>query len=228
MTRAPAGGGFANPGVLFVTDRNATLGRPLLEVVQGAIAGGVDRIMVREKDLPGGELLLLARAVVEAARAAGGRCRVIVNDRLDVALAAKAAGVHLPADGLPIAGAREHAGKKFLVGRSVHSLAEARQAEKEHADYIVLGPVFATPSKAAFGPPLGPAALRKIAESVRIPVWAIGGIVPGTAAELRGIPIAGVAAIGAIAGAGDPATVVSELRAALAAPAGSAPPAPLP
>ncbi len=220
MTRARAGtGDFANPGVLFVTDRNATLGRPLMEVIQGALAGGVERIMVREKDLPGGELLQLAMAVVEAARAAGGRCRVIVHDRLDVALAAKAAGVHLPADGLPVAGVRQHAGKKFLVGRSVHSLSEARQAEKDHADYIVLGPVFMTPSKAPFGPPLGPAALRKIALSVRLPVWAIGGIVPGTAAELRGIPIAGVAAIGAIAGAEDPAAAVRELRASLADPA---------
>lgn len=214
MTLSPA-----DAGVFFVTDRNATLGRPLMEVIQGAIAGGADRIMVREKDLQGAELLQIAKGVVEAARAAGGRCRVIVNDRLDVALAARAAGVHLPADGLPVAGVREHAGKKFLVGRSVHSLSEARQAEKERVDYIVVGPVFTTPSKASFGPPLGPAVLRRIVEAVRLPVWAIGGIVPGTAAQLRGIPIAGVAAIGAIAGAADPAAAVRELRAALAAPA---------
>ncbi len=204
------------PGVCFVTDRNATAGRPLLDVVRAALAGGVDVLQVREKDLPGGSLLALAKEMVEAARAAGGRCRVVVNDRLDVALAAKAAGVHLPAEGLPVDLVRKRAGARFLVGRSAHSLSEAQRAQKEGADYVVLGPVFPTPSKAALGPPLGPAALRKAAESLRIPVWAIGGINPATAAELSGIPIAGVAAISAIAAAPEPGEAVRALRAALA------------
>lgn len=202
-------------GVCFVTDRTATGDRPLLEVVAAAIAGGCDLIQVREKDMPGGPLLQLVRGIVESVKPLRARSLVVVNDRLDAALAAKAAGVHLPADGLPINLVRRHAGKKFLIGRSVHSLAEARQAEKDGADYLFFGPVFATPSKAAFGPPQGPDLLRKVAGAVKIPVWAIGGINPGTAAELRDLPIAGVAAISFIAAAADPGAAVRALRDAL-------------
>lgn len=205
-----------HPGVCFVTSRSSTGGRPLPDVVKAAIDGGCDLIQVREKDMAGGPLLLLVREIVLAAGPRGARCAVLVNDRLDVALAAKAAGVHLPAEGLPIEQVRRHVGRKFLVGRSVHSLAEARQAGKDGADYVFFGPVFATTGKAAFGPPQGPDLLRKVAEIVKIPVWAIGGINPGTAAGLRGIPIAGVAAISFIASAPDPAAAVRELREVLA------------
>ena len=203
------------PGVCFVTSRTATGERPLLEVVKGAIAGGCDLIQVREKDLAGGPLLALAREIVEAAKSTARRCPVVINDRLDVALAAKAAGVHLPADGLAIDQVRRAAGKRWAIGRSVHSLPEARQAQKEGADYLFFGPVFETPGKAAFGPPQGPDALRKVLEGVRVPVWAIGGITPERAAELRGLAIAGVAAISCIAAAPDPAAAVGDLRAAL-------------
>src|SRR5206468_2071565 len=130
-------------------------GRALLEIIQAALAGGADRIQVREKDLGGRELLDLARAVVESAKSAGGRAQVLVNDRLDVALAAKAAGVHLPGESLPIQSARRVAPARFLVGRSVHSLADALKAQKEGADYVILGPIFPTPSKSDFGEPLG-------------------------------------------------------------------------
>lgn len=214
MTRGARGG---PPGICFVTDRRATGDRPLPEVARAAIAGGADIVQVREKDLGGAALLRLAREIVEAAGGAGARCRVLVNDRLDVALAAKAAGVHLPAEGLPIEGLRRHVPKRFLVGRSVHSLAEAQRARREGADYVLLGPIFATPSKSGFGPPLGPALLGRVVEAVRLPVWAIGGITPETASALRGIAIAGVAAISAIAGAADPAAAVAALRAALTA-----------
>jgi len=203
------------PGVCFVTSRAATAGRPLQEIATAAIAGGCDVVQVREKDLPGGPLLDLCRLVVEAAKPAGARCAVVVNDRLDVALAGKAAGVHLPAAGLPIARFRPVVGRRFLVGRSVHSLAEARQGQKEGADYLFFGPVFETPGKAAFGPPQGPDALRKVLEAVRLPVWAIGGITPERAVELRGLRIAGVAAISAIASAADPAEAVGRLRGSL-------------
>ncbi len=208
----------ARCGILCVTDRHATGGRPLLEVVRAVIEGDADLVQVRERDLPGGGLLRLTKEIVEAAHAAGSRCRVVVNDRLDVALAAKAAGVHLPEEGLPIGAAKRHVPKKFIVGRSVHSLAASRQAGKEGADYLVAGPVFETPSKIAFGPPLGPAVLRKIAESVRCPVFAIGGIGPDTIAALRGIPIAGIAAVSALMAAPDPAGAVRSLRAALESP----------
>lgn len=203
------------PGICFVTSRTATSGRPLLEVARAAIEGGCDLVQVREKDLIGGPLLALTREIVEAAKPRGTGSTVVVNDRLDIALAAKAAGVHLPADGLSIDQARRATGRKFVIGRSVHSLAEARQAQKEGADYLVFGPVFETPGKAAFGPPQGPDALRKVVEGVRIPVWAIGGMTPERVSGLRGLKIAGVAAITFIAAAADPAEAVRALRAAL-------------
>ena len=201
-------------GVCLVTDRKLTPDRPPVDVVRAALEGGADLIQIREKDLKCGKLLCLAREIVEASRAVRTRPRIIVNDRLDVALASRAAGVHLPAEGLPLGVVRRHVGKKFLIGRSVHSLAEAKQAEKEGADYVIFGPVFETPAKMAYGPPLGPAALRKVTESVRIPVWAIGGINPMTARDLAGIPVAGLAAISAIASSPDPAEVVRSLKAA--------------
>lgn len=215
MTR-PAGD--RRPGILCVTDRLALEDRDVASAIRAAIRGGADMVQLREKDLRGGELLRLARESVAAAKEAGGRCRVLVNDRLDVALAAKASGVHLPAQGLPIAAVRRHAPRTFAIGRSVHSRAEARQAEKEGADYLLFGPVFATPSKAAFGPPHGPDGLRRVVESVRCPVWAIGGINRETIGDLRGIPLGGVAAITAIISAPDPSEAVRELRALLEKP----------
>lgn len=208
-------------GVCFVTDRSATNGRALAEVAAAAARGGLDRVQVREKDLEGGPLFRLVTEITAAVRGvAGSRALVLVNDRLDVALAARAAGVHLPSAGLPPGDARRRTGPKFLIGRSVHSLAEAKEAVKAGADHLIAGPVFATPSKAAFGEPLGVAALEKIARAVRIPVWAIGGITPETARALAGLPIAGVAAIRAIAAAPDPAAAVKALREALAATGG--------
>jgi thiamine-phosphate diphosphorylase len=210
------------PGVCFVTDRIATIGRGLVDVVAAAARGGVDRVQVREKDLEGGALFRLVTEIMLALRGVAlSRTLVLVNDRLDVALAAKAAGVHLPATGLSPGEVRRHTAKKFLIGRSVHSLAEAKEAVKAGADHLIAGPVFATPSKAAYGESLGVATLEKITRAVRVPVWAIGGITPETARVLAGIPIAGVAAIRAIAAAPEPEAAVRDLRAALGAPAGT-------
>jgi len=200
---------------MCVTDRSAAADRPLIDLVRAAIAGGADLVQLRQKELGGAELLRLAREAVAAAKEAGGRCRVLINDRLDVALAAKAPGLHLPAEGLPIDPIRPHAPRRFLIGRSVHSLPEARRADQEGADYLLFGPVFETPSKAGLGPPHGPAGLRKVVESVRRPVWAIGGINRETVASIREIPIAGVAAIAAVFGAPDPAAAIRELRSLL-------------
>jgi len=204
------------PALQLVTDRHAVAGRTLADTVEAALRGGVTRVQVRERDLEGAALLrLVEEMMVLAARQGKAKISVVVNDRLDVALAAGAAGVHLPAAGLPVKQARAHAGARFRIGRSVHSLAEARAAEKDGASEILFGPVFATPTKAAFGPPQGIEALRKVAEAVRIPVWAIGGINPETAPALRGLPIAGIAAIGAFFASADPAQAAHDLRAAL-------------
>jgi thiamine-phosphate pyrophosphorylase len=198
--------------VLFVTDRRRTAGRPLADVAALALEGGVAMIQVRERDLDGAPLLALVGAIRERA---AGRAPVLVNDRLDVALAARAEGVHLPAAGLEVPAVRRQAGRSFLIGRSVHSLAEARAAGEDGADFVVFGPVFETASKRAYGPPQGVEALRRVAQEARLPVWAIGGITPGTGRLLRGLPLAGVAVIGAIAEASDPAAAVRALLEAI-------------
>ena len=207
-------------GICFVTDRRKTGDRPLLEVIDAAIAGGIDLLQIREKDMAAGELLELVRAAREAVKRARSRCRIVVNGRFDVALAAGADGVHLPAEGLPIHDVRSRAKGRFLIGRSIHAPAEAREAAAAGADYLFFGPVFETPSKADFGEPQRTPALRKLVGSVRLPVWAIGGISRETIAGLADIPVAGVAAISAIGTAEDPAGAVRALRALLDAPPG--------
>ncbi|HET8946226.1 MAG TPA: thiamine phosphate synthase [Candidatus Polarisedimenticolia bacterium] len=202
--------------LMLVTDAGRLSGRSQVEIVSAAIAGGVTRLQVRERSMPGGPLLRLVEEILAAAKGrAAAKVALHVNDRLDIALAAGASGVHLPAAGLPVKLVRQKTGARFRIGRSVHSVAEARAAQKEGADEVIFGPIFATPEKAVFGPPQGIDALRKVLDAVRLPVWAIGGITPATAVELKGLPIAGVAAIGAFATADDPARAARDLLAAL-------------
>jgi thiamine-phosphate pyrophosphorylase len=201
-----------SPGVLFVTDRRRTPGRPLAEVAARALQGGAAMIQVREKDLDGGPLLALVETIRDTA---AGRAPILVNDRLDVALAAQASGVHLPAAGLDVRAVRRRAGPDFLIGRSVHSLAEARAAGTDGADFVLFGPVFETASKKAYGKPQGVEALRRVAGEAGLPVWAIGGITRDTVRLLRGLGIAGVGAVGALVEAPDPAEAVRALLDAL-------------
>jgi len=158
----------------YITDRLALGAKPLLPLIQEAVRAGVDLIQIREKDLTTRPLVELAQAAVDCAR--GSEARVVVNDRLDVALAVGAAGVHLGTQSLPAQPVRRCVPDDFLVGVSCHSLAEALAAESAGADYIVLGPVFATPSKLRYGPPLGLRNLQKVAARVKIPLLALGGI----------------------------------------------------
>src|SRR5688572_9010411 len=156
---------------MVVTDRRAAEahGREVVDVVARALAGlpsGGALVQLREKDLPARELLQLARALIEVAHER--RCLLLVNDRIDVALAAGADGVHLPESGLPIAAARRlsHPGR-FLVGTSVHSADAAGAAARDGADLIVCGPVWDTPSKRASGHgPIGPAELGAAARAI--------------------------------------------------------------
>jgi len=160
----------------YITDRHALEPKPLLPVIQKAIEAGVDIIQIREKDLPTRELFELVRATVDSARAQGGGSRVVVNDRLDIALAAGAAGVHLGGQSMPPNAVRASTLKGFLMGVSCHSLDDALKAEAAGADYVLLGPIFETPSKLAYGPPLGLDKLRQVAGSAKVPVLALGGI----------------------------------------------------
>jgi thiamine-phosphate pyrophosphorylase len=183
-------------------------------LLRGIIAAGVDWIQIREKDLPARELFGLTTECV--ALAAAGT-RILVNDRLDVALAAGAAGVHLGRESAPAREVKKwcragHAPPGFLVGVSCHSLNEALAAEADGADYIFFGPVFATPSKEAFGPPQDIARLAEVCRSVRIPALAIGGISPENAAECLRAGAAGIAAIRLFQQTTDLPAVVERLR----------------
>jgi thiamine-phosphate pyrophosphorylase len=129
--------------------------------------------------------------------------QLVVNDRIDVALVLDDAGVHLRSSSLPVAVARRLMGVRRLLGVSAHSMYEVEQAEGEGADYVVLGPIYETPSKQRYGSPLGLALLEEACRRVRIPVLGIGGITPARAREVRGAGAFGVAAIGAILGASD-------------------------
>jgi thiamine-phosphate pyrophosphorylase len=172
----------------------------LLAMIRRAIEAGVDWIQVREKDLSGRELIHLVQEAVAAA--VGTRTKIIVNDRLDVAIAASAAGVHLGTESLPVravaAWRESHTAastSNFLIGASCHSLEQAQSAEQDGADYIIFGPIFETPSKASFGPPQGIERLHEVCGPIRIPVLAIGGVNPTNASDCIRAGAAGIAAI---------------------------------
>ncbi|HEX2642620.1 MAG TPA: thiamine phosphate synthase [Thermoanaerobaculia bacterium] len=153
-------------------------------------AAGVDGVQIREKDLDDRALLDLVRL----ARAALPESTLLVNGRLDVALAAGAAGAHLPGDGVPLAALRERFGGNVLLGRSTHTLEEVERARRDGADYVTFGPVYETPGKAEYGPPAGLERLAAAAR-LRIPVYALGGVTLSRFGEVAAAGAAGVAAI---------------------------------
>lgn len=187
----------------------------LLENIRHVAAAGVDWIQIREKDLDARSLAQLVRLAVANTRETGAR--ILVNNRLDVALATGAAGVHLGETSLSVdavAEWRRAAGRvEFRIGASCHSVEAARAAERAGTDYIFFGPVFATPSKAAFGAPQGIQLLREACGSVRVPVIAIGGVTIENASSCLAAGAAGVAAIRMFQESEDVAAVVARLRA---------------
>ena len=199
------------PPLVLVTDRRATGGRDLLDVVAAALDAGLPAVQLREKDLPGGPLLALAERLRAVTARAGAL--LLVNDRLDVAVAAGADGVHLGGGSVPVDVARRLLPAGALVGVSTHAPAEAADTT---ADFAVFGPVYATPSKAAYGPPQGEARFRTAAATARVPLLAIGGVTAAQVAALRAAGAAGVAVIRAILAAEDPARATRVLLAALA------------
>lgn len=193
--------------VMMVTDRRRA---PALawQVAQAARAG-LDLVQVREKDLPAGALLALVRDVMAAV--AGTGTRVLVNGRPDVARAAGAHGVQLPAEGLPVSAVRA-AFPDLLVGASCHAAQDAREAADQGAAFVVVGPVFATPGKESRA--LGAETLAAIVRAARIPVFAIGGIDAATTAAARTTGVHGVAAIRPFLGE-TPGAAVEALRSGL-------------
>ncbi len=181
----------------------------LIEAVRAALRGGVDRVQVRDKTGPARELYETTLRIIPHALETGAE--VLVNDRIDVALATGADGVHLAADSLPSGVVRELVGERTLVGVSVHSLDEARRAAEDGADYTTFGHVYPTASKPGL-PPRGLRELAKIVESVDVPVVAIGGINHSNVAEVLRTGASGVSVISAILTARDPEKAVRELR----------------
>jgi thiamine-phosphate diphosphorylase len=165
----------------------------LLEQIRYAVAAGIDLVQLREPDLEAGELFELTRTA--AAAAAASRTRIVVNDRLDVAIAAGAAGVHLRADSIPPRAARPLAPRGFLIGRSVHALDEATAAAADGADYLIAGTVYPTSSKPG-ARLLGVDGLAAVVQTVAVPVLAIGGVTQGRVAPVAATGAAGIAAIG--------------------------------
>jgi thiamine-phosphate pyrophosphorylase len=201
------------PRLYLVTDRRRTAGRPLLDVVAAALQGGVDTVQLREKDLNGRELVALAADLAQICRRHGAR--LLINDRVDVALAVSADGVHLPASSFLARDARTLLGPRAIIGVSTHSTAEAQTAAAAGADFIVFGPVFETASKRVYGAPVGLDVLAAVRQAVPIPVVAIGGIGPALSATLWARGVGGIAVIGAILEAPNPrAAAVALLQSA--------------
>lgn len=197
-----------------VTDRHQTAERPLEEVLKAAARGGVGAIQLREKDLSARELYALGVRVQDVL--APYHVPLFINDRLDVALALDAAGVHLAGHSLPTAMVRRVLGDRKIIGVSTHSLEQARCAAAEGADFIVFGPVFATPSKLTYGPPQGLQRLATIVRQVSIPVLAIGGIDPTNMPDVMQTGAHGVAMIRAVLAAPDPYAATCQLSLILA------------
>jgi len=216
------------PILCYVTDRRnlskANELQPreaLLRMMEEAAAAGVDWIQIREKDLSGKDCAALTSAALEcAARTSAsdkGATRILVNDRLDIALSQGTGGVHLGENGLPVEEARKLVDSRirardFLIGVSCHSLEAATAAAKGGAHYVFFGPVFATPSKAAYGAPQGLARLAEVCRAVPLPVVAIGGVTLSNSASCVSAGASGIAAIRLFQDARDVASLVKTLR----------------
>jgi thiamine-phosphate diphosphorylase len=201
------------PCLVLVTDRRLCQTLSLEEAVAQAVEGGANLVQLREKDLPAAEFLALAeklRAVTQ------GRALFLVNDRLDVALACAADGVHLPERGLPVAAARGLGGEEFVIGRSVHGVAEAVRAQEEGADYVQVGTIFTSRSHPGQAP-AGLGLLEAVAEAVNIPILAVGGIRAANVSEAMAAGASGIAVISAILTAPSPREAARGLAQALAA-----------
>ena len=195
----------------LVTDRHQTAGRPLLSVVARAVRAGVRAVQLRERDLVARDLLAMADDLQRTMPDA----QVFINDRVDVALALGSRGVHLRESSLPTAVARSLLRAEQLLGQSVHSVEAAIAAEREGADFVVLGPIYETPSKQEYGPPLGLGALEKASRIARIPVFAIGGITASRARDVRSAGGYGVAVLSSIMTAADVEQATQTLLSAL-------------
>jgi thiamine-phosphate pyrophosphorylase len=191
----------------LITDRRQTRGRDLSTVVEQALQGGVRAIQLREKDLPTDELYRLAGELRRITSNYGAR--LLINERVDIALDVGADGVHLPESGLSVETTREIIGPERLIGVSCHSLDAAKAAQQSGADFITFGPVFLTPSKAAYGSPVGLELLAEAASALNIPVFGLGGINESNILQARAAGVHGIALVSAIMAAEQPRSAAS-------------------
>jgi thiamine-phosphate pyrophosphorylase len=197
-------------GLYVITDEGISHGLSHVEIARKVTEGGADVIQLRDKARTGKDMLSIALQIREIARSSG--VTFIVNDRLDLALAADADGVHLGQEDLPVPFARRVSPRGFIIGTSVRTVQEAIIAETEGADYLALSPIFDTATKSDAGPGKGLERLKEIKSAVSIPVIAIGGIGKGNVRQVMDAGADGVAVISAIVGQKDIVKATAEMR----------------
>jgi len=200
--------------VYLITDRRQAPGGDILQAVAGSLEGGIRAVQLREKDLTGKELFRLAERMRDLTASYGAR--LLVNDRVDVVLAVGADGVHLGVSSMPASVARRVLGEGALVGCSTHNARELSEAATQGADFATFGPVYSTPSKAAYGPPVGLPALAEACRRTAIPVFALGGVSAKNAGEVLGAGAFGIALISYVLAAADPRGAATKLMACFA------------
>jgi thiamine-phosphate pyrophosphorylase len=192
----------------LITDRKQVK-MPLVTAVRLALEGGIRAVQLREKDLPVRELLSLSQEMRILTNEFGAR--LFINDRVDVAVAVNADGVHLGHRSMPVEAVRRVVGGTMLIGVSTHNPVEAKAAEANGADFITFGPIFDTPSKAKHGLPVGLENLNYLKNELNIPIYALGGIKSGNIKQVIGAGATGVAMISAIMAAEDIKNASSKL-----------------
>jgi thiamine-phosphate pyrophosphorylase len=194
----------------LVTDRGLARGRTTLEIIKAAVYGGTTIVQLREKDCSTQDFIEQALTIKKFLNARG--IPLIINDRVDVAQAIAADGVHLGQTDMPLEIAKSILGDSMIIGISAESLEDAIEADKGAADYLGVSPIYATPTKTDTAPPLGLKGLRKIRKAVKLPLVGIGGLNRDNAAEVIRNGADGVAVVSAIVAADDPEAAAKELK----------------
>lgn len=200
----------------LITDRNQTGSLRLIDVVEDALKGGVRAVQLREKDLSGRELYELAYDLRKLTTKYDAR--LIINDRVDIALAVEADGVHLGLNSMPMHRVRKLLGNDRLIGLSCHNQINAIMAQENGADFITFGPVYYTPSKASYGNPVGIEKLELVSHMLEIPVFALGGIKKDNIDAVMAAGATGISMVSAIIASEDPGREAAEMIAMLPSP----------
>lgn len=202
------------PSLYLITDRHQIAkGRQLLEVIEELLQAGVRMVQLREKDLSAAELFPLAKNLRSLTH--HYKSLLLINDRIDLAQAIGADGVHLGGHSLPVKSARNILGSNYLIGASTHSVAEVESAQNQGADFVTYGPVYFTPSKQAYGKPVGIESLQSICARSNIPVYALGGIKANNTKTMLQAGAHGVAMISALLAGSSPTQAYQQIAALL-------------